>query len=291
MEIIIFNTLKETLIYLQRNPGTKIIAGGTDFIIACKDNKPAPDMAVSIKSLPELRTISSTAGAVVIGAGITHTELLESKFISRSLPLLFAAAASVGCLQIRNSGTIGGNLGTASPAGDLLPALIALRAEVRLQSARGERQVFVKNFLTGPGKTLRTPEELITGIIVPEMDSSERYFFRKLGQRQAMSIAIASVAGRYRITGRVVTEINVACGSVAPTAVELLETARRLTGYSLDNENLLETLEVCETEISPISDLRASAEYRRRVIKGLIFEGLLLSSGISGQHKLRIIIR
>src|SRR4051812_36524019 len=165
MAVLVPDTLDAACAVLAARPGATVLAGGTDLMVGVNAGRVRPDDVVAIGRLPELRGWRHHGDHVVLGAGVTYTELLDGP-----IPLLAQAARSVGSPQIRNAGTIGGNLGTASPAGDGVVALVALGGSVRLRSVDGERDVDLASFVTGPRRTARRPDELIVSVRVPAPD-------------------------------------------------------------------------------------------------------------------------
>lgn len=274
MEVVTPIYLEEALIKLQQDPQLSVLAGGTDFLVKWKNNLIDPQRAINILKLTELKFIRQEKGQLIIGPLMTHQELTESDLVRKHAPILAAACAQVGSLQIRNRGTLGGNLVTASPAGDTLPALVVANASLTLRSAHAERVVSIRDFFNGPGKTILQPGELLTAITVPCLEPDETYFYRKLGQRQAMAISIVSVACKAKLVNQVIKDIQIACGSVGPTVLELTKTAQNLTGCSLQDKKTLALAAEAGSETNPISDIRASEEYRREMVGALLYEGL-----------------
>ncbi len=199
-----------------------------------------------------------------IGALATHTDLIRSRLVRGRLPMLAAAAAQIGGVQIQNRGTIGGNVANASPAGDTLPVLAAIDATVVLRGAADTRRVPFASFYTGYRQTVRRPDELIVAFEVPRVVG--RQWFRKVGTRAAQAISkvvMAGVVGPPRRGSRVV---RVALGSVAPTVVRATRTEAALAdGAAIDVAQ-----QTLVGEIAPIDDVRSDAEYRRRVAANLL---------------------
>ncbi|ABO51276.1 molybdopterin dehydrogenase, FAD-binding protein [Desulforamulus reducens MI-1] len=274
MEVITPVHLEEALGELYRDSSQSILAGGTDFLVKRKNGQINPSRAINIYNLQELKFIRKEQGQLIIGPLMTHQELVESSMVGQYAPLLAAACSQVGSLQIRNRGTLGGNLVTASPAGDTMPALVVSNATLLLRSAHSEREVSIVDFINGPGKTVLQPGELLTAIKIPCWEPEQIGFYRKLGQRKAMAISIVSVAFKARLVNQVLEDVRIACGSVGPTVMELKRTAQNLTRYSLWGEELWTLVSDAGAETSPISDVRASQEYRRKMVGALLYEGL-----------------
>lgn len=172
------------------------LAGGTDLLVRIKKGLLEPEKVVDLSALEELGGIREDGEQIVIGPLITHGEVMESDLANRYLPVLVQGCATVGSPQVRNMGTLGGNIVNASPAADSIPPLIVLEAGVILQSLAGKREMRLEEFIIGPGKTQLRAGEVLTGIVVNKMPAGERSLYRKLGQRKALAISIASVAVR-----------------------------------------------------------------------------------------------
>ena len=238
----------------QRTP----IAGATDLYVALNFGTLVSRRFVDIWGIAELRTISIRNDALVIGALATYTDIIRSAVVAKRLPMLIDASRQVGGPQIQNRGTIGGNIANASPAGDSLPVLAAADAVVVLRSSDGERRIAVTEFFTGYRATVMRPDELIVSIEVQPVDGMQ--WFRKVGTRAAQAISKIVVAGIRDGAPRI------AFGSVGPTVIRARQTESALaSGASID-----EAARVLETEISPIDDIRSTADYRRRVSVNLL---------------------
>lgn len=238
----------------QRTP----IAGATDLYVALNFGTLKPRRLVDIWGIDDLRGISVKGDTLIIGALTTYTDIIKSPHIPSRLPMLADASRLVGGPQIQNRGTIGGNIANASPAGDSLPVFAAVDAIVVLKSYDSERRVPFQDFYTGYRTSVMRPDELIVAIEVPPVDGKQ--WFRKVGTRAAQAISKIVVAGVRGETPRI------AYGSVAPTVVRAGETERVLAnGGSIDD-----AAATLEREITPIDDLRSTADYRRRVSVNLL---------------------
>ena len=214
-------------------------------------------------------------GRVRVGALTTHSECLKSNVLKTHAPLLWEAISQIGTLQVRNLGTIGGNIGRASPSGDTLPPLYVLEAEVVLRSVRGERRVRIDEFILGPGKTSRRSNELIVAVEFQPMDGNDLYVYKKLGLRRANTIAVASSAILLKPrNGGVVGEARIALGAVAPTIIRADRAEELLSGNPLTLDRIRKAAEAASEAARPISDVRGSAEYRRRIVFALTYQGL-----------------
>jgi len=229
-----------------------------------------PRLLVDISCVASLQRLAVTPRGAEIGAAVTVARILDSPDIRRGYPLLAAALRSLGSVQIRNRATIGGNLANASPAADSAPALLAYGARLVLAAQDEERSVPVSQFLLGPGRTALRKGEYIRSIVLPPPRADESTFFHKVGRRRAMTIAIASLAGRLALQDGIVLEASLAAGSVAPVPVRLERTERLLLGRRLDAALAHDAAEAALGDIAPIDDVRASAAYRREVVGDLV---------------------
>ncbi len=264
MEVLTPRSLDEALRLKSEHPDALPIQGGTDVMVALNFDRSRPAAVLNLNEVAELRGWSRENGSLRLGSGLTYTEAMAAP-LAHELPALAEASRAVGSPQIRNRGTIGGNLGTASPAGDALPPLLAERAEVELASVRGVRTLPLEEFLLGVKRTALEPDELVTAVRVRPRGGAQT--FMKVGPRNAMVIAICSLSV---VVDREAGEVRAAFGSAA-------ETARRVA-LPLADASALPTL-VAEAA-APIDDVRATAAYRRhalRVLTGRALERCLRS--------------
>jgi CO/xanthine dehydrogenase FAD-binding subunit len=264
MEVFRPSNLDVALRVRAEHPDARPIQGGTDVMVELNFGHSRPPALLDLSEVAELRGWSEDDGSLRLGAGLTYTEAMASP-LAGLLPALAEASRTVGSPQIRNRGTIGGNLGTASPAGDALPPLLAERAEVELASVRGSRVLPLEEFLLGVKRTALGPEELVTAVRVRPSGGAQT--FMKVGPRNAMVIAICSLAV---VVDAEAGEARAAFGSAAVTA-------RRVTVPLADAAALPERL---AEAAAPIDDVRATAAYRRhalRVLTGRALERCLRS--------------
>jgi CO/xanthine dehydrogenase FAD-binding subunit len=253
-----------------------LLAGGTDLLVRIKRRRLAPKMVVDLSGLEELREITEDGDTVVLGTLATHAQLIDNELATRCLPLLVQGCATVGSSQIRNRGTLGGNIMNASPAADSIPPLVALGARVVLRSLAGCRELPLESFITGPGKSQLRPDEILTAVVAPKMQAGEKCRYRKLGQRTTLAISIASVAVKFDFDRRTRTcrQPSVAFGAVAPVVRRISALEGLLAATTLDEVGIREIAARAREFCSPISDIRASAEYRREMCASLLFEVL-----------------
>ena len=271
-------TLDEALhIKNELRSGIRVIAGGTDLVVRLKQDQVAEDKLLDITKIPELKGIEDRGDTIYVGAGTTHTELLEHPLIKSAAPILFDAVKTIGSPQIRNIGTIGGNIANASPAGDSIPALFVLLAKLHLRSVDGSRTVAIEDFYLGPGKTAIKDNEIIMGVEFEKMKDNEIGFFRKVGQRKGTAISIVNAAVRLEkdSTPNKFSKAYVALGAVAPTVVRAKIVENALQSETLDSlDKIMYIARLVFREVSPISDVRGSLEYRRDVSINIVYEGL-----------------
>ncbi len=261
-------TLEEALELLQSaTERSALLAGGTDLMVEFETGRTRPDRVIDLHHLDELRGIGEEPAGLRIGALTTCTELLESPLVCAYADILVAAADEVGAEQIKNRATLGGNLGTASPAADLNPVLLALKARVRLASSAGRRELPVDRFLCGYRETARRSDELIESVVIPRPLDGERHGFRKVGTRRAQSIAKLVLAISLRVVEGEIRDVRAAAGSVAAKTVLLPSAALELEGKAPNPSGLRESWRrAVKRDVTPIGDVRSSAEYRREVL-------------------------
>jgi CO/xanthine dehydrogenase FAD-binding subunit len=257
--------------------GWRPLAGGTDLMVQITGELgPPPDHVLDIWGLDELRGIGLDGDELVIGALTTYTELRASALVGELLPALALASATIGAAQIQNRGTVGGNLGNASPAGDTLPIWLATDAQIVLGSASGERSVAAADFFTGYRETACRDDELVLRVRVPLLPR-RHVRFRKVGTRRAQAISKIVMAVSW-LTGKDGgwTDTRVALGSVAATPIRSGSTEAALDGQHPVLSTADAAVAALEAEIEPIDDVRSSANYRRlvagRVLRRLIRE-------------------
>ena len=249
---------------LSLHPDAQILGGGTDFMVEVNFNHRKPGTVLSLASVPELREWHESSNEVFIGAGVTWQDI-ETGPIALLLPALAEAARTVGSPQIRAAGTIGGNLGTSSPAGDGLPVLAALDARVHLSSPRGVRELPFDEFMVGPKRNARSADEIISGVSVPRTDGYQGY--AKVGVRNAMVISIASACLAIHAG-----KVRVALGSVGPVIIraraaeQWLDELQAVPGRAVTPAVAAEFGRRVADEARPIDDHRSTAEYRRHAI-------------------------
>lgn len=271
MNVILPASMAELWYILENEPHPALCAGGTDIMVKVRAGTAKADTLVCLESLQGLKGIRDDGDAIFIGACTTHTDILGNEIVRTAVPILTKAVHVLGSPPIRNMATIGGNICTASPAGDTLPPLYALDAEVALWSRRGKRRIPIDQFVLGPGKTALRNGEIVEGVGIKKPESRSICHFEKVGQRKAMSISIASLAAVIRTErSGAIERISLAWGSVGPTVARSKEIERTLIGKRLDARALKKVAPLVDKTISPISDVRAGADYRRAVSANLL---------------------
>lgn len=271
MNVILPSTTEDLWRVLDDNSDAVVCAGGTDILVKIRAGMIQPATLVCLERLDDLKGIRDDGDTVYIGAATTHTEILASPVIRSFLPVLEKAVHVLGSPPIRNMATIGGNICTASPAGDTLPPLYALNAKVEIRSQSERRLMPIDCFVLGPGRTVLRKGEILAGLHVRKPDGFVIHHFEKVGQRKAMSISIVSLAALIKMDdpGRIAA-ISLAWGSVGPVVIRSKEIESALTGAELSEKGLKNVFPLIENAISPISDMRASAAYRKRVSANLV---------------------
>jgi len=258
---------------LEREKEAKLMAGGTDLLVAMKTGGISPRQVVDLKRIPGLGKIGwNENGGLEIGALATVHEIESSSLIREKFPLLAKAASVLGSLQIRNKATIGGNLCHASPAADLAPPLIALEARVHLFSQQGSRSVELENFFLGPGVTALRPGEILTGIEIPPMSVHSGGTYLKFALRKEMALAVLSVATVLTLTpaDSVCRKARISLGAVAPTPIRAKEAERVLDGKRIGDDLIQKASDLAAEASKPITDIRGSVWYRARLTPVLV---------------------
>jgi CO/xanthine dehydrogenase FAD-binding subunit len=258
MEVLTPRTLDEALALRAEHPGCVPIQGGTDVMIDLNFDRARPAVLLNLNEVPELRGWTTVNGTLRLGAGLTYAEA-ERGPLAETLPALAEASRTVGSPQIRNRGTIGGNLGTASPAGDALPPLLIEAADVEVSSLRGSRTLPLREFLRGPKLNALEPDELITSVLVRPSGAPQT--FMKVGPRNAMVIAVVSLA---LCADRERGELRASFGSAGPVVGLVTAPLAERDAFP----------EQVAAAASPIDDIRGTAAYRRHALRVLAHRAL-----------------
>ena len=269
------SSLAEALALLKREPGVwKPFAGGTDLMVLLEAGRLPHRNYVNIWSLKELRGIEVTDTHITLGALTTYTDVQSHPGLQNEFPMLCQAASETGGLAIQNRGTLGGNIVNASPAADSPPALLAYDAEIELVSSDGSRWLPYQGFHTGYKQMLIGPNELLARIRMPRNTRGATHYYRKVGTRKAQAISKVCLAAVAKVEQDQISHVRIALGSVAPIVVRCVQTEAALRGRKLDTETIKSACATLSQEISPIDDIRSTADYRLQVAKNLLTDFL-----------------
>ena len=254
----------------------KVIAGGTDLLIQYYDRLYEVNNWLDLKNIKELKEIKIYQNQMEIGVMVSHTQLEKSEDIKKYFPILSQAADDIGSPQIRNRGTIGGNIVNASPAGDLLAPLMAYKAKFKLLSTQGEKIIPAEEFFVGPKKTILEPTQLLTRIILPLPSEKTYGCWIKIGKRKALIIATITLALVVEMAedNKTVKDARTCLGSVAPTPIEIKEIRKKMVGKNFNQLDFNQLGQIVEDKISPIDDIRGTREYRKNVAKNIMINAL-----------------
>ncbi|MFZ3213961.1 MAG: xanthine dehydrogenase family protein subunit M [Terriglobales bacterium] len=269
------NSLGEVLRVLDELRGKKahVLAGGTDLIPRLRDRSKQAEYVIDLAGAG-LNQLVFEKDQVRIGALVTFATLCQHPEVRKKVPAIAQAAVKVGAVQTRTLATIGGNLCEGVPSNDSAPALLVLDAKFRLQAKGAERLVAAEQFFVGPRRTLLVPGEILTEIIVPLQNDFKATFLR-FGRRRAMSLSVVSAAAGVAVRdNREIATARIALGAVAPIPLRAHQAEQVLSGRKITPEALAEAADVAATEISPISDMRGSAEFRRSISAVLVRRAL-----------------
>ncbi|TAL68133.1 MAG: xanthine dehydrogenase family protein subunit M [Bacteroidetes bacterium] len=275
-------SLEEASKILEHSYNAVPLAGGTDLLVEVKKGLRKFNDLVSLSGIPGLKNIEEDSQNIYIGACLTHNGLVYSELIKNKIPALSGAASKIGSEQIRNTGTVGGNLCTGASCADTAPILLAYDSQVELASHKGKRIIPLRKFIISHHKTDIKKNEIMTRIIVPKLQKSSGASFVKFGLREASSISVASVAVKIEFVSGVCNNVNIVIGACAPTPV-ISENANYFTlGKTIDeltnNALLIESVvSAASNDTIPIDDIRGSAAYRRQLVKVLTKQALALA--------------
>jgi carbon-monoxide dehydrogenase medium subunit len=259
------NSLSEAISLLQhQGPGGKLLAGGTDLLVQIKERGMVPKYVVSLRKVSELQSLThNTDGSLTIGARVTMRRLELDPAVLQRFSAIAQAAALVGSIQVRNSATVGGNLCNAAPSADTAPAFIALGAQVHLTGPQGERTIPVEQLFAGPGRTSLNSGEVLTSITVPTPGAHSGSAYLRHTPRAELDIAVVGVAASVTLLGGAIAEARISLAAVAPVPVRASAAEAALTGKAPTAEVIAAAAKAVQDSISPISDQRGSAGFRR----------------------------
>lgn len=275
------DTLDKAFSLLQEHETAVLLAGGTDLLLGLKHDQIRPSYVIDLKGIP--RVDSFERGTAWRFGALTKVRDLEvSPVLREKLPVLSQAAGWLGSVQIRNKATIGGNLCNASPAGDLATMFLALEAQLKVYTANGEKNLAITDFFVGPNRTALGRGEILGEIIVPLEMELYQGAYTKFGQRKAMEIGLvnAAVLLKQETDPGVCHDIKISLGAVAPTPIRALQAEAILKGQRLTAELIDQAADVAAQETKPISDFRASADYRRELVRTLVARNIRMLAEI-----------
>jgi carbon-monoxide dehydrogenase medium subunit/xanthine dehydrogenase FAD-binding subunit len=262
-------------------PDSRIIAGGTDLLVEMRHpNYPLKEHLIDISKIESLNKIGENGNEIVIGSAAVHDQIANHPLIKRFAPLLSAACSVIGSQQIRNRGTIGGNICNASPCADTVPALIALEAKVKIVSPRQEREIPISSFFHKPYHTVIKENEILTEIRFPKLNDNQRCAFYKLARRKALAISRINIAAILKISkDHIIEEARLAPGSVFPTWTRINDAESFLSGKKLRVEIFKEAGNITAKKMIEVSGRRWSTPYKEPVIAALVKRVLMMAAG------------
>lgn len=263
-------SLDELLALRAAHPEAWLLAGGTDLGLRVSDHREVPPAVVCLLNVPELHVLEAGPEALTIGAAVPYGRLLDVARTEPGFAPFGALLARLGSRQIRGLGTLGGNLGTASPIGDALPPLVALGATVRAASLRGARDLPVEEFLTGYRRNALAPDEVIVSVVLPRPPAAALFACEKISKRHDQDIATVGAAMLVEVADGVVAQARLAFGGVGPTVLRASGAEAALRGRPFDAAAAAAAAEALAQDIAPLSDWRGSAAYRLAVAQGLL---------------------
>ncbi len=263
-------TLEEAIDHLAAHGAeSRLLAGGTDLLLLMQAEAATADFVLDVRRIPELQALEyDEVKGLTLGAAVTLRTVETSPVVRRRYPHLASSAAEIGSIQVRNLGTVGGNVCNAAPSADTAPALLTLDAMARIVGRRGERVVPLGQVFVGPRQTVLQPDEILVSLQVPPTTAPTGAAYLKLKVRPALDIAMVGVAATARLApgDSVVQRARIALGAVAPTPVRVPEAEALLEGQAVTADLLEEVGRAAAEACRPISDIRASAEYRREMV-------------------------
>jgi len=272
-------TLKEAVgLLVKYKRGARILAGGTDLMIEMKGGYVKPKYLINLKKIKGLDKISfGKKEGLSIGALVTWSTLLSSKPINQYYPILRETASLIGCPQIRNVGTIGGNICHASPSADSAPALMIYEAQCVLAGPGRERIIPIEEIFAGVQKISLKQGEILTGFHIPTPDTESKGCYLKFSPRRAMDLPIVGVGVLVRASNGTFQDVKIVLGAVAPTPIRARRAESFLLGKPVNDQLIRKAAEEAMMESKPITDMRASREYRLGLVKELTYRAITLS--------------
>ncbi len=267
--------MNDAITALRENDTPYLLAGGTDLLIGIKTNAVRPKCIIDLKGIPDIDSIEYDNG-FKLGALATIRDIEVAPLIRQNIPALSTAAGTLGSIQIRNRATLGGNLCHGSPAADMAAILLAMNCEVNIASANGKKTIALDQFFTGPNSTALGKDEVLSEILIPKEIAQCKGVYLKHGPRKAMDIGIVNIAVVLDadFNSGLCNRIMIALGAVAPTPIRAKKAEELLNGKPLKPELIWKAAEMASDEAKPITDFRASAGYRKDLVRSLVTEGI-----------------
>jgi len=265
------NTIQKAINFLNSSVNGALLAGGTDLLVEIKQGLRQHDDIISLLEIEDLKSISEDENYIYVGATVTHDKLNFSTIIRNNIPALADAASKIGSVQIRNKGTIVGNLCTAASCCDTGPILIALNASVEIMNIEKTRTVLIKDFLVFHKKTILKKGDIITRIIIPKPEQGVGLHFEKYGLRESLAVSVASVAVMLKIENNICSNACIVIGAVAPTP-KISENAgnvligKNISEFIENSTTLLQAGKISASDARPLNDIRGSKEYRKNIL-------------------------
>ena len=265
------------------SPNVRILAGGTDYLVELKHVSQSPGTVVDVSQIAELKGIEETEDGLRIGAGVTHSAIMADPLIEKHVPAMIHAAHTIGAVQTRNLGTLGGNLVTCVPSMDSGPTLVALDAEVTVAGPDGSRRIPLTEFFVGPRKTILAPHELLMDVIIPKRNLGKPTNFYKFGLRKGQALALVNAASSLWVEDGKFKDVRISLGAVSPVVVRAPKAEAALEGKAVSDDLISEAGKIAITECNPIDDFRASLDYRKDLIDVLTRRTLQAAVEIAAQ--------
>ncbi|MBN1682485.1 xanthine dehydrogenase family protein subunit M [Candidatus Bathyarchaeota archaeon] len=266
-------TLQGALTLMATLEKTQPIAGGTDLIPLYREVQCEKTNLIDLSLINELNGITESLNCIVIGSTTTHTQILSNNLVAKHVSALHDSCSVLGSVQIRNRGTIGGNICNASPAADTAPPLLVHNAEVNISNQNNNRWIPLEELFKGPKLTVLQPDELLLKIKIP-IDSDSASAFKRLGRRKGFTLSIVNAAAFVKREEGLIQNIRLSIGSVAPTPLRIKKVEEEFLGIEMSKRVLDEIGQACSDQVKPIDDIRGTAEYRRDMSNILIKRAL-----------------
>jgi len=270
-------SIEEATRLLQREENSQLIAGGTDLMVSLPANRHPLRTLIDVSRVKEMKSIKLEDNEIAIGASVTYQEIIDSSLLHRLAPILIEASKKIGAAQIQHMGTIGGNIANASPAGDLLPPLHVLEAELLIIGPNSSRIVPINEFILGVRKTMLKKTEIIQEIRFCMPSSTACTAFVKFGLRQSQAISVVNAAVMLDIKDSIIQSARIALGAVAPTILRCTEAEENLLGKSPSMDLFEQASDLAQHSIHPIDDIRGGKDFRTLLVKALVKQALELA--------------